>query len=148
MTPAWRRTSRQEALVRAWRHAPVFDARRGSATTWVLTIARNLAVDALRVRRSVPVGTDELVGLLGHDRPTEDALAATEVASGLRNALAGIPVEQRRALVLAAVYGYTAQEVGALESIPLGTAKTRIRTALTKVRRALDEQTSQQEEVE
>lgn len=138
----------QEALVRAWRHAPVFDARRGSATTWVLTIARNLAIDALRVRRSVPVGADELVGLLGHDRPTEDALAATEIAGGLRNALAGIPVEQRRALILAAVYGYTAHEVGRLEAIPLGTAKTRIRTALSKVRHALDEQASHHEDVE
>src|SRR4051794_28542230 len=44
----------QEALIRAWRHAGSFDARRGSVSTWVLTIVRNLAIDALRLRRPEP----------------------------------------------------------------------------------------------
>src|ERR1700728_1764506 len=44
----------QEALIRVWRHAPVFDRRRGSVTSWVLTITRNLAIDALRTPRGVP----------------------------------------------------------------------------------------------
>ena len=46
----------QEAFLRAWRHAQVFDRRRASVSTWMLTITRNLAVDALRLRR--PVVTD------------------------------------------------------------------------------------------
>ena len=44
----------QEALIRVWRHAPVFDPRRGSVTSWVLTITRNLTIDALRLRRATP----------------------------------------------------------------------------------------------
>ncbi len=55
----------------------------------------------------------------------------------LRVALAGLPEEQSRAVVLAGLLGYTAREVGEIEDIPLGTAKTRIRTALLRLRAAL-----------
>src|SRR5580658_10599849 len=59
----------QEAFVRVWRHAPVFDARRGSVTTWVLTIARNLSIDALRLRRAVPTDPDDFLaqGLVSNE---------------------------------------------------------------------------------
>jgi RNA polymerase sigma factor (sigma-70 family) len=129
----------QEALIRVWRHAPVFDARRGSVTTWVLTITRNLAVDTLRMRRAVPVDPDEFLvhgRTSGEDLPEEIALSR-EPAPEVRRALAVLPVEQQRALVLAAVYGKTAAEISASESIPLGTAKTRIRAGMTKLRAAL-----------
>src|SRR5258708_27591453 len=53
----------QEALLRAWRHAAIFDARRGSVATWLLTITRNLAIDAARVRRPIAVAPDALLGL-------------------------------------------------------------------------------------
>lgn len=59
---------------------------------------------------------------------------ATEDAAGLRRTLRGLPSEQARAVVLAAVYGMTARQVSEFEHIPLGTAKTRIRTAMEKLR--------------
>ena len=129
----------QEALVRAWRHAPVFDARRGSVSSWVLTITRNLAIDAIRQRRAVPTDPESLValGLAGAGNAAEDIAAAGRLAPELRRALAGLPVEQRRATVLAALYGRTASEISTSEAIPLGTAKTRIRTGLSKLRAAL-----------
>ena len=129
----------QEALLRAWRHAPVFDARRGSVTTWLLTITRNLAVDQVRLRRSVPADPDELLGLgLVAQAPDPADLAAgrgelRRVAAALRD----LPRPQRRALLLSAWYGYSASEVAEAEAIPLGTAKTRIRTSIQKVREAL-----------
>ena len=60
---------------------------------------------------------------------------ATEVAE-LREALAEVPADQRRALLLAALFGYTAREISAIEDIPVGTAKTRIRTAMLKIESA------------
>jgi len=126
----------QEALLRAWRHAQVFDHRRASVATWMLTITRNLAVDALRVRRAVPVDPADLLatGLVSTGSLPEEGAESSDVRARMRAALASLPVEQRRALVLAAVYGYTAAEVGEAESVPLGTAKTRIRSGLLKLR--------------
>ena len=132
----------QEALVRAWRHAQVFDARRGSAATWILAITRNLAIDAIRVRRSTPMDPARFLALdgVGLEDVPEDAAEAMGERPDIRSALAGLPSEQRRALLFAVVYGLTAAELSERESIPLGTAKTRIRTALLKLRRSLNEQ--------
>ncbi|MDA8265571.1 MAG: sigma-70 family RNA polymerase sigma factor [Actinomycetota bacterium] len=129
----------QEALVRAWRHAPVYDSRRGSVTTWLLTITRNLAIDALRMRVAVPIDPDDIVnlGVICDDATPEDHAERGDVAERARKALACVPTEQRRALVLSSFYGLTAQEIATQEDIPLGTAKTRIRAGLAKVRSSL-----------
>ncbi|MGH9080346.1 MAG: RNA polymerase sigma factor [Acidimicrobiales bacterium] len=131
----------QEALLRAWRHAPVFDARRGTVTSWVLTITRNLAIDAIRQRRALPTDPDDLValGLASGERTVEDLAVGGQLSPNLRGALQALPVEQRRATLLAALYGRTAEEISSSESIPLGTAKTRIRAGLQKLRAALDD---------
>ncbi len=129
----------QEALVRAWRHAPVYDSRRASVTTWLLTITRNLAIDALRMRRAVPIDPDEIVGLglIANDPDPGEQAQRSDAASHVRRALALLPLDQRRALVLSVFYGLTAEEISRQESIPLGTAKTRIRAGLGKVRAML-----------
>jgi RNA polymerase sigma-70 factor (ECF subfamily) len=129
----------QEALLRAWRHAPIYDARRGAVSTWVLTIARNLIIDALRMRRAVPTDPDDLIGLglVSSETSPENAVVNSEAARGVRLALASLRAEQRRALVLAYFYGMTAAEIGEAESIPFGTAKTRIRAGLTRLRETM-----------
>jgi len=126
----------QEAMIRVWRHAQVFDPRRGTVTTWVLSITRNLAIDWLRVRRASPMDPNHFVqlGLVSLAESPEERAVATGLAPSVREALGKLPDEQRRAIVLAAVYGRTALEISELESIPLGTAKTRIRAALSKLR--------------
>jgi RNA polymerase sigma-70 factor (ECF subfamily) len=114
----------------------VYDPRRGAVSTWVLTIARNLTIDALRMRRAVPTDPDELInlGLVSNEATPESAALSGDAARGLRQALAALSPEQRRALVLAYFYGMTALEISQSESIPLGTAKTRIRAGLIKLR--------------
>jgi RNA polymerase sigma factor (sigma-70 family) len=129
----------QEALLRAWRHSPVFDARRGSVENWVLTIARNLSIDALRKQRSIPTDPDQLVALARatHGASIEDSVATRSLRVVILEALDAIPPEQRRAVLLASLYGRTAQEVCEIEQVPLGTAKTRIRAGLSKLRSIL-----------
>jgi RNA polymerase sigma factor (sigma-70 family) len=130
----------QEALIRVWRHAPVFDPRRGSVTSWVLTITRNLTIDALRLRRAVPTDPDDFaaVAMLSLEHNPEDAVLRGDARHLVRNALTVLPIEQRRAVVLASVYGRTAQEISETEGIPLGTAKTRIRAGLLRLRAAVE----------
>jgi len=128
----------QEALVRAWRHAPVFDARRGSVEAWTLTIARNLSIDAVRRRRSVPTAPDELMALAAATGTPSIEEHPGGIGADVLGALQSIPDEQRRAVLLSALYGHTAQEISDAESIPLGTAKTRIRAGLLKLRGLLE----------
>lgn len=130
----------QEALFRAWRHAPVFDSRRGSVENWVLTITRNLSIDALRKRRSIPTDPDELVALAraSTSATMEEAVDSRSMSTSILRALESIPSDQRRAVVLSSLYGRTALEIADIESIPLGTSKTRIRAGLTKLRSILE----------
>jgi RNA polymerase sigma factor (sigma-70 family) len=132
----------QEAFLRAWRHAGSFDSRRGSVATWLLAITRNLAIDVVRVRRPIAVDPEALLALeepSGVPGPDDLAVRSDDIAR-LQVALSLLPVEQRRALVMAGLLGYTAREVSEAEDIPLGTAKTRIRTALLRLRAALSEE--------
>src|SRR6202034_620162 len=130
----------EEAMSRVWRHAPVFDPRRGSVTSWVLTITRNLAIDALRLRRAVPTDPDDFAAaaMASFEHNPEDAVRRGDARETVTAALRVLPEEQRRAVVLAAVYGRTALEISESEGIPLGTAKTRIRTALIRLRGAIE----------
>ena len=131
----------QQAFERAWRRAHTFDASRGSVSTWLTTIAHNLAIDAVRSRKPTPVDPTDLLRLLGPDSDDPDRRSAqSESAEELRRAIRGLPEEQARAVVMAGVYGMTAQEVAETEDIPLGTAKTRIRSAMAKLRVALNQE--------
>lgn len=129
----------QEAFVRCWRHAEAYDPTRGSVSAWLLRITRNLAIDTLRTRRAdvVPDEAFESLRAGPAGASLEDTVATGDSAARVLAALADLPVEQARALYLAAFQGRTAREISELESIPLGTAKTRIRLSLRKLRTAL-----------
>jgi RNA polymerase sigma-70 factor (ECF subfamily) len=131
----------QETFVRAWKHARSYDARRGRVATWLLTIARNLAVDVVRVRSAEPLDPDVVVTKLQNaglaSEPADQGLPPDE-RERVRHAMVDLPRDQRRALFFAAYAGRTAQEVSEIEGIPLGTAKTRIRTAMRRLRESLE----------
>jgi RNA polymerase sigma-70 factor (ECF subfamily) len=128
----------QQAFEKAWRRAASFDPAKGSVTSWLSAITHNLAIDAVRRRKPVPVDPSDLVRLLGPgtDEPEFHA-GRTESAEELRQALRQLPAEQTRAVVMAGIYAMTAQEISDAEGIPLGTAKTRIRSGMQKLRAAL-----------
>jgi RNA polymerase sigma factor (sigma-70 family) len=130
----------QEAFLRAWRNAQAYDSRRGSVHTWMLVITRSLAIDAMRLRRAQPVDPETFANLDLRTPAASGPEAAAETSAGVRElqvALDGLPPEQRQALLLAALCGRTAAEISEIESIPLGTAKTRIRTGMQKVRASM-----------
>jgi len=127
----------QESFVRAWRHASAYDVRRGTVAAWLLTIARNVSINMLPARRFDPIDPEVLLALEAK-RPREDAAEAQVVDSELlREPLARLPGDQRRALVLAVFYSFTAREISELDGVPLGTVKTRIRAAMMKLRSEL-----------
>lgn len=134
----------QEAFIRAWRYAGAYDPRRGAVLPWLLTITRNAAIDHLRSRRVRPEVPAESVGaLLPADRTDPgDRVGQDAEARRTFEALATLPEPQRRAVVLATYAGWTAVEVGEFEGVPLGTAKTRIRTGLSRLRLLLTEEVS------
>ena len=126
----------QDAFVRAWRYAAGYDPRRGTVLTWLLTIVRNVAVDRARLKSAEPLDPDVLASKLQLEAAREQGEDESQLGERerLRDALAVLPAEQRRALLLAAYLGRTAREVAELEGVPLGTAKTRIRSAMIRLR--------------
>ena len=125
----------QDVFLTAWRKAARFDATRGRLSTWLMTIAHNLAVDRLRrdtgVTRPTLVLVDEVPEQAGID---EEALMLERDAA--ERALASLSDAERRLLTRAYFRGLTAREIAEADGIPLGTVKTRLRSALIKVRRA------------
>jgi RNA polymerase sigma-70 factor (ECF subfamily) len=120
----------QDVFVQVWSQAARFDPLRGTPQAWLCTIARTRAIDRLRrrVARREEVGVPSIAVTEGPR--SEDGIA-------VRKALDGIPPDQRRALELAYYDGLTHSEIARRVGAPLGTIKTRIRTALTRLRNTL-----------
>jgi RNA polymerase sigma factor (sigma-70 family) len=131
----------QETFARVFRHAGNYDARKGRVSTWLLSIARNLAIDVTRMRRLDPVDPEVIaaeISLTSQEAAADEVGLQPDERDQLRAAISELPTEQRRALVLAAYTGRTAREISDLDDVPLGTVKTRIRTAMLKLRDELE----------
>ena len=127
----------QEAFLGAWRTATSFDPARGKASTWLLTLVHRRAVDL--VRREDRRRGDVL------DPPTPAAVESVDETAEIRErrrtvqaALAQLPSEQREALELAYYGGLTQSELAEHLGVPLGTVKSRMFIALTRLRELLD----------
>jgi RNA polymerase sigma-70 factor (ECF subfamily) len=125
----------QDVFLTAWRKAARFDPARGRLSTWLMTIAHNLAVDRLRretgARRPTLVLVDEVP-----DGPGVSEEEAIEERDAALRALATLTEAERRLLSRAYFRAMTAREISEADGVPLGTVKTRLRTAMIKVRRA------------
>lgn len=131
----------QEVFVRAWKASITFDPARASAKTWLLTITRNAAIDAVRARRNVPASPDLLEEILPDISAGVDIAEATATRLDSEHALHTLATthpEHARAVALAVIAGCTAAQVSRHENIPLGTAKTRIRTGLLRLRTLME----------
>ena len=131
----------QEVFLQVWRRAGDYDEQRGKPFTWLVTLTRSRAIDRLRALGS----RQRLATSAAQEQPEEasDALKETyrsEQKEIVRRALADLPEEQRRTLLLAYFEGLTQSEIAAKINAPLGTVKTRMRSALTKLRETLGTQ--------
>ena len=129
----------QEVFLEIWRTASRFDPHRGSPIAWLLTIAHRKGVDRVRsaeaaTRRDTTY--HDRTRSVDHDVTAEAATAALE-ARRVRQAMTTLTEVQREALELAYFGGYTHTEVATMLDLPLGTAKTRIRDGLIRLRDAL-----------
>jgi RNA polymerase sigma-70 factor (ECF subfamily) len=129
----------QEVFSQAWRTATRYEAGRGTVAGWLLMMARTRAIDRLRARQSRPdtIGDVLLDRMPGQSEAPADALIAGEQYARSRQGLGELPAEQRTALELAYFEGLSQSEIAERLAAPLGTIKTRIRTALTTLRRSL-----------
>jgi RNA polymerase sigma-70 factor, ECF subfamily len=125
----------QDVFLTAWRKAARFDPTRGRLSTWLMTIAHNLAVDRLRRETGVSRPTLVLVDEVP-DAPGLDEEAVLIERDAAIRALSPLSDAERRLIARAYFRGMTAREIAETDGIPLGTVKTRLRAALIKVRKA------------
>jgi RNA polymerase sigma-70 factor (ECF subfamily) len=130
----------QDTFVKIWRKADTYEPTRGSLDTWVLLIARSLAIDSIRRRvlETKILSQQDDPGDVSREPGPEERAETMDLAGRARAAMSTLSPGQRAALELAYFGGKTSTEVAELEGIPVGTAKTRIRTALVKLREALE----------
>jgi RNA polymerase sigma-70 factor, ECF subfamily len=134
--PAQSEEVAQEVLVEVWRTASRFDPDKGSASTWVLTMAHRRAIDRVR---SAQAASDREQRVAHRDHVPAFDEVAEQVETNLeheqvRRCLAGLTELQRESVTLAYYGGYTYREVGDLLEVPLGTIKTRLRDGLIRLR--------------
>jgi RNA polymerase sigma factor (sigma-70 family) len=129
----------QDAFMAVWQDPNKYDPARGSLGPWMFTLARYKAIDAVRREAAAKRRTAE-VDLELYEAPdnVHDEVWRRLRRERLSAAISLLPENQRRALSLAFIQGLTHVEVAEREAIPLGTAKTRIRTALLRLRASLE----------
>ena len=135
----------QEVFLTLWRDPSRFDPSRGGFATWLLTLIHHKAVDAVRrestIRRRLVAAPEAGEDWSPTPVPGADQAAMARVAAGqVRAALHRLPVEQRQVLALAYFGGHTQREIAVLTSVPLGTVKSRMFTAVQRLRSLLADQ--------
>jgi RNA polymerase sigma factor (sigma-70 family) len=128
----------QDAFIRAWRYADSYDPRRGPVARWLLAIVRNVAMDRVRVvgrRASAEQPLPEIADLTEAD-PVDvgEVVGIRDDAARILDSMRALPPEQRQALLAVTLFGMSAREFSERAGLPLGTAKTRIRLGLRKLR--------------
>jgi len=124
----------QEIFFQVWRNPDAFVAGRGSLGAWLAVMARNRAIDALRRRRPTdPV--EDVVLASSSDLGSE--IERNRMMERVREVLRNLPMEQQTSVELAFFEGLTHSEIAAKTGDPLGTVKTRIRSALITLRKAI-----------
>jgi RNA polymerase sigma factor (sigma-70 family) len=125
----------QETFVKVWQNIHTYDGSRGRLYTWMLSIARNLSIDRTRSKEfNKQSKTAALQENVYTSAPTEES-RVTDV--GLKKVLNAIPEENARLIDLAYFKGYTQEEIAKILMMPVGTVKTRMRSAIASLRKLI-----------
>jgi RNA polymerase sigma-70 factor, ECF subfamily len=127
----------QDIFYQLWRNAAQFDPSRGSLPGWLMVIARNRALSQLRRHNPAAVGDELTENAVSLPFNLESSIAREEMLGRVRSSMEALPAEQRAAVELAYFEGMTHSEIAARTGDPLGTVKTRLRTAMATLKRAL-----------
>jgi len=129
-----------EVYTQVYQQASRYDASRGTPTTWLLTLARSRAIDRLRVEslyRQRAASLDRALGLPSAEPDPEVSSTATQLQRVVRTALTALSPAQQHVIALAYYAGCSHNEIAATLGQPLGTVKTRLRTAMMALRHRL-----------
>jgi RNA polymerase sigma-70 factor, ECF subfamily len=139
--PAQAQEVAQEVFLEIWQVASRYDATAGGATAWVLTIARRRAIDRVR-SAAAAAGRDQRTAAIPFPDQVSDIVEEILEREQLRRCLGSLSKMHREAIMLAFYDGYTYLQVAGILDIPLGTAKTRIRDGLIKLRDRMQDGTA------
>jgi RNA polymerase sigma-70 factor (ECF subfamily) len=128
----------QEVMVTLWRKAELFDRTKSSVATWLYRIARNRRIDAIRRDRDEPLDSDEAAMVVDDTPGLDIQLDAHQREDRVREALKYLPNEQLSLVRLAFFDGLSHSQIAEKTGLPLGTVKSRIRLAFTRLRRSLE----------
>ncbi len=128
----------QETMLTVWRKAQLYSTEKGTVTTWIFTIARNLRID--RIRRE---SSQQFTDLADYDAPSDDPGSDDQVMQmqqqvKVRDALQNLPEEQRQIIHMSYIDDMTQSEIADQLELPLGTVKSRMRLAYRKLRTGLE----------
>jgi len=129
-----------DVYTQVWRRISTYDAERGTPGSWLMTLAKNRAIDRFRssyLERGRQVPLEETAELPGREETPEQYSAGQERQRLVQEALATLSVEQRQAIALAYYWGLSQSEIADQLKLPLGTVKTRVRLGLIKLREVL-----------
>lgn len=136
--PATAEELAQETLLTVWRKAGLYSSEKGSLSTWIFTIARNLRIDRLRKEVAWQELSDTIVETLpSEDMAPDDAASDRQREKRVQAVLQSLSPEQRQVVELAYIEGLSHSDIAVRLSLPLGTVKSRMRLAYQKVRTAL-----------
>lgn len=132
----------QDVFAQVWREAARYEDARATVAGWVVMLTRTRAIDRLRARHArpdqqAPLSADLGPALTSLDKSPEQISISSEDARGVRGALAQLPEPQRALVELAYYEGLTHSEIADRTGVPLGTVKTRLRTAMATLRGVL-----------
>ncbi|MDJ0982031.1 MAG: sigma-70 family RNA polymerase sigma factor [Kiloniellales bacterium] len=129
----------QEVMLTVWRRAEQFDCRKARASTWIFTITRNKRIDAIRRERRPELDPNDPALVPDRDEDPSEAVSANEWRAAIKRAIDEVPEEQAKLLRMSFFEDKTHDAIATELDLPLGTVKSRIRLAVAKLRRSLEE---------